>query len=236
LSEVYVDGLSRHQYLGSEVTYGLDPAGTFFSMGEMLGASSVQSDLQEDWTQNSLEVASSVLEYLLGDLYAGSMDMWLDAFWATDWDQPDDFYSKSAQYSSGTGSWAEYWGAAGAEPEGSGHAYAGSGKGSKRGNARIAGSGVYMLRSSSGEVLYVGRSINLDARKAAHRNNPIYKNAKFSVLHKNLTYNEMRGLEQVEMDKRDPKNNKIRGVSHNNPNRTTYAQAAASYLGKKRKR
>ena len=58
---------------------------------------------------------------------------------------------------------------------------------------------VYRLVDADGQVQYVGRTTNVEARKAAHQRNPNRSSLKFEIIAPGLSYYEARGLEQIAM-------------------------------------
>lgn len=99
---------------------------------------------------------------------------------------------------------------------------------------------VYRLVDSSGQTQYVGRTTNVEARKAAHKQNPYRKDLKFVVIDDSLNYNQARGLEQIAMLKyhtintANRMNNQINGISPLNKSLGIYMEAGrgvAGYLG-----
>jgi len=98
---------------------------------------------------------------------------------------------------------------------------------------KIAAAGVYVLFNAANEVEYVGRGLNAAKRAASW-------GKEYKVIADNLTYEEMRGLEQQYYNKYGGKSgklkNKIRPVSKRNGNFMKYAAAASSFLWGKRGR
>ena len=66
-------------------------------------------------------------------------------------------------------------------------------KTSKRNNS------VYVLKDEDGTVQYVGRTNNVDKRKAAHKANPVRSGLKMDVIASGLNLSEARALEQAGM-------------------------------------
>lgn len=95
---------------------------------------------------------------------------------------------------------------------------------------------VYTLKDSAGVVQYVGRTTNPEKRKIAHRNNPFKANLEFYIEKDNLTKPEARGLEQylimhyATLNRNNPMNNQINGISRNNPKYSIYMNAAQIYF------
>ena len=94
---------------------------------------------------------------------------------------------------------------------------------------------VYALVDLDEQVQYVGRTENVPARMAAHKANPARKDLEFHILHENLNYYQARGLEQAYMlhyhtiNKGNPMNNQINGISLNNDNKTIYIKAVQKF-------
>jgi len=91
---------------------------------------------------------------------------------------------------------------------------------------------VYTLRDPSTDIyMYVGRTTNYKARKAAHRRNLARKNLIMEVVKDNLSYAAARGLEQIKinelktLNKSYPANNQMNGVSPFNDNCKEYMQS-----------
>ena len=96
---------------------------------------------------------------------------------------------------------------------------------------------VYVLVDNDENIQYVGRTKDPDAREKAHLKNPYRENLKFHIVGYNLSYLQVRGLEQVLMlychtiNKMNSKNNQINGISPNNGHVDEYMNAAKSVLG-----
>ena len=58
---------------------------------------------------------------------------------------------------------------------------------------------VYVLKDDAGTVQYVGRTINVDKRRAAHNSNPSRAGVKMEVIASGLNLTEARALEQAGM-------------------------------------
>lgn len=89
---------------------------------------------------------------------------------------------------------------------------------------------VYTLRDAiTGEVKYVGRTINTIAREAAHKLTEGKEDLVFTLEKSGLTYDQARGGEQMLVDANggiDALLNKIRPISVWNPNFSKYMDAA----------
>ena len=98
---------------------------------------------------------------------------------------------------------------------------------------------VYVLVESDEPhyIQYVGRTKDPKARAAAHAMNPNRADLKLVIIGNNLTYLQVRGLEQVLMlychtiNKGNLKNNQINGISPSNDNLDDYWKAAEGVLG-----
>ena len=86
-------------------------------------------------------------------------------------------------------------------------------------NTQIKSHSVYFLEDSQGNVQYVGRTVNVKARKAAHKASKNRGHLEMNVVAKNLTYAEARALEEAGMlyyhtiNTADKMNNQINGIS-----------------------
>ncbi|MNS66799.1 tRNA nuclease WapA precursor [compost metagenome] len=96
---------------------------------------------------------------------------------------------------------------------------------------------VYKLIDDTGKTVYVGRTVNPEARAGAH-NALGSKTAglTFIPIASGLTYSQARGVEQIAMLEYNTKNclNSINGISPNNPRRDIYMAAGrqfANYIG-----
>ena len=101
---------------------------------------------------------------------------------------------------------------------------------------------VYKLVDSAGNAQYIGRTKNPGLREAAHKSNPARSHLQFVPIKSGLTYSQARGFEQIEMlnchtiNKVNPANNQIFGISPKNPKLEFYmycGRAVASYLENK---
>jgi RHS repeat-associated protein len=94
------------------------------------------------------------------------------------------------------------------------------------GRATVTG-GVYTLNDPiTGQVMYVGRSSNLGARKSDWANDPEKGDLQFNVFRRTDSYPAQRGLEQKLYDQYNPPLNRIRPISPTNPNLQNYIRAA----------
>lgn len=96
---------------------------------------------------------------------------------------------------------------------------------------------VYTLRNMNNVVEYVGRTARpIKLREQEHSKNPARANLNLKKEAENLTSIQARGLEQMLIDKyktlnrSNPANNQINGISMYNPNRNKYLEAAAIFL------
>jgi hypothetical protein len=252
------DGTSALAYALSDPVNGADPTGLFFSIGDVLGASSWQSDLQRDAMDEYSDVFESVRDQLQAYYDSVALDQMADFDWATNWDELDDFYIGSAEWSSGTGSWA----ALRQSPyrsgiDGSAQASASTSSGDhfgKGGSGRLVGAGVYVIREGNrGPIIYVGRSRDLARRMAEWKRwgKTHGVDLRPRIVYSNLTYGEMRGLEDklivrhntlVDPETKLPRRgsgvlaNKVRGVGANNPFAGSYTDEASEVLRGARKR
>ncbi len=94
---------------------------------------------------------------------------------------------------------------------------------------------VYQLRNdNSGQIVYVGRTTNLEARKEQHRKTK--PGNTLEIIADNLTRKEARGIEQIYMVEYNTRAflNKINGISPNNKKIKIYMEAGRQmiyYLG-----
>ena len=97
-----------------------------------------------------------------------------------------------------------------------------------------------LLNEDTSQVEYVGRTLDPVKRAQAHAKDPNRSHLTMRIIHKDLTLEEARGLEQVEMlyyhtykaVYKSGKNscNKIKGISPKNRNREIYMEAAIAYF------
>ena len=96
---------------------------------------------------------------------------------------------------------------------------------------------VYKLVDKNDEVQYVGRTVNVTARKEAHKHNPFRKNLRMEIIAQDLSYNEARGLEQIAMleyhtiNTANRMNNQINGISPFNKSLGIYMAAGRGVAG-----
>jgi uncharacterized protein RhaS with RHS repeats/predicted GIY-YIG superfamily endonuclease len=232
--QLYSGGTNLFGYVQQNAVNRTDPMGLFDVglLGVMMGSTTLE-ELQTDWSQDIADVGLSLRDSMGAFFDAAALDQTTDASWALDWSQPDDFYTKSAAYSDATGSWAEYWGCGdGSAPTPTGNEIAmASGAGFGKGlGGRVLGGGVYVLYNAAGEIEYVGRTVDFARREREHAS----KGLKFKAVFSNVTYDEMRGLEQYmwkEAKMRDKAvRNLIRPIAKKNKNARNYMQAARKFL------
>ena len=95
---------------------------------------------------------------------------------------------------------------------------------------------VYKLTDTNGIVQYVGRTNCVPKTRNRHRSNPYRKDLTLEVIHQGLTYPECRWLEHYyigfykTLNKSNPMNNQIAGVSTRNKNYEKYMKAGNEYL------
>ncbi len=83
----------------------------------------------------------------------------------------------------------------------------------------IQGHYVYVLVSEANQVVYVGRTTDIEKRKIAHSRNPARANTQMTITGSGLSYFEARALEQAGMlyhhtiNKGNKTNNQINGIS-----------------------
>ncbi|HYD00677.1 MAG TPA: hypothetical protein VEB22_05570 [Phycisphaerales bacterium] len=158
------DGVAALAYCGASPIVNADRYGLFL----MPVGPSTTMDMWTDHAQATLEAGNDVRGYLMNMFGNYGMESMLDHQWASDWSEPDDLYSRSANAQMGTGSWADYGHGEGLTEYG-GEVMAGGPRwkdplmasftsGLKRGQV-----GVYLVMDGD-EVLYVGRSIDLARR------------------------------------------------------------------------
>lgn len=238
--QAYANGLSLHQYELSSPLDATDPEGLFIGgLVGFFGASTEALDLYEDYHDEVYETGQALAEWATGDADMYAFDQLLDYHWALDWDQPDDFYRGSAAYSMGTGSWAAFWGIDdAATPEVEGPTMAKAGGGSGGGGKKRAVGGVYEIRDAqTNKVLYIGRTNDLDRRQREHfGKNGNYNTVdhKHRVLYQTNNKSARRGLEQMQYDKKKPRDNKVKPISDKNKNKAKYMRAGKEYMDNRR--
>ena len=95
---------------------------------------------------------------------------------------------------------------------------------------------VYTLKDKNNTVQYVGRTTDVEKRKAAHRANPAKSNLIMTEVATNLNYPEARGIEQLLIEKyttlnrNNPMNNQINGISIKNKKRDIYISSGMNAL------
>lgn len=96
---------------------------------------------------------------------------------------------------------------------------------------------VYTLKDKNEKVQYVGRTTNIKQRESDHKKSATKKHLHMDEIHKNLSYSEARGLEQIlilkykTLNRNNYQNNQINGISFKNPKKYIYLQDAFDYLG-----
>jgi YD repeat-containing protein len=169
----YIDGPNTHTAYDGGPTLYSNPMG-LFSLGELSAAGGIRG-IQSEYDENVLEAGQSIFSMISGMLFSAGFDQLLDSSWASDWVEPDDLYSKSSEFATGTGSWTSSDDGGMNASSDSGPAVAGKKlpkllpkiKELVKGSARDAkGRGVYIVKDKDGNVLYVGRSKDLQRRMA----------------------------------------------------------------------
>jgi hypothetical protein len=89
----YGDGVNVYEYLRSTPLGGSDPAGLFFSIGEVMGSSSQSVDLYTDYNDTVLDVGKSAAAMIRDWNFSYGLNQMLDMAWASDWSAGDDEYS-----------------------------------------------------------------------------------------------------------------------------------------------
>ncbi len=95
---------------------------------------------------------------------------------------------------------------------------------------------VYVLKDNTGTVQYVGRTNNVNRRRAAHSANPARAGLELEVIQSNLNYIQARAIEQAAMayyhtiNTTNKMNNQINGISPSNPKLGIYKEAAVGML------
>ena len=97
---------------------------------------------------------------------------------------------------------------------------------------------VYVLRDeNTKKIEYVGRTINREATKIRHKNNPNRKKLQIHFIAKDVSYETARGLEEFliidyynTLNRNNPMNNQIHGVSLKNNNRDLYMKLAQTWI------
>ena len=236
----YGDGSNVYQYIGSDPLGGSDPAGLMeFSLGGLMGSSAQAAGMYSDYNQEVIQNAGIAYGFIGAAVGAYAMDQLLDGNWASDWNEPDDLYRGSAEWSSGTGSWASEGPQSVAS---NGQVVAGEYAGRFDKAERTAnGLGVYIVKRGE-EIIYVGRSRDL-ARRMKEQEARFGKGVKvvglsfgeFAGRNKN-NYKAVRALEDLLIRELRGENkdlaNKINGMSDNDPKkRKAYQRALRAALG-----
>ena len=97
---------------------------------------------------------------------------------------------------------------------------------------------VYVLRDeNTKKIEYVGRTINREATKIRHKNNPNRTKLQIHFIAKDVSYETARGLEEFliidyynTLNRNNPMNNQIHGVSLKNNNRDLYMKLAQTWI------
>ena len=96
---------------------------------------------------------------------------------------------------------------------------------------------VYKLVDDKNQVQYIGRTVNVEARRRAHGLNEYRSGLELIPIHENLSYAAARGLEQTYMlhyhtlNTINRMNNQINGISPTNVNKQAYIEAARGAAG-----
>ena len=166
LDEHRRDGMNGRAYVRGSVVDGMDPEGLFGILDIGIGTSTL-SELEQDQNDRTLDIGSTIMS-MIGEVMANyAFDQYLDYHWASDWDAPDDLYRGSAEYSSGTGSWAIAADDAPSEGGSDGPAYAMDVKlkqAMKAARSGASGLGVYFIYDKAGDIIYAGRSKDMAKR------------------------------------------------------------------------
>jgi len=227
------DGLNPFSYVRNSPLRSQDPTGLFgFSMGELMFGMTASEDLNSYYNDSAIDAGMSFSDLIMGQFDVASMEQMADISWASNWDEPDEEYSRSGFHLIGD----DEFGSADASDSLLLAGKSGFGPGSP---ARLASAGIYALMEA-GEIIYVGRSMDLGRREREWARKGF---SEFVPLYQDLTYDEMRGLEQHSISKARRQatssgkriNNKIRGVSKSNKNRPAFTIAARNLLRKRRR-
>jgi hypothetical protein len=83
--------------------------------------------------------------------------------------------------------------------------------------------GTYLLHDPvSGEAVRVGRTNDLERRRAEHRRDPLFQRFDFEVDRRTDDEDQRRGREQILIEQFRPRLNRIRGIDPRNPRRLYY--------------
>ncbi|MBY0260889.1 MAG: hypothetical protein K2Q20_00995, partial [Phycisphaerales bacterium] len=232
----YRDGMNVHAaHLGNPLSIS-DPLGLFGLASIGIG-STTAGDLYSDHGDRVNDVGGSIQERAARMLADVAFDQTLDFFWASDWDSPDDLYRGSASWATRTGSWAIDTGPSPVESMTIGPALASGHTDALRhavANARTdaRGLGVYFVYDKAGNIIYAGRSRNMQSRMAQS----MARAGGASVEGFRMTSRSaVRALEQVAIEHYDLiKNgkNSINGISEGNKKRNRYFKALERYAKK----
>jgi len=223
------DGLNPFSYVRNSPLRSQDPTGLFgFSMGELMFGMTASEDLNSYYNDSAIDAGMSFSDLIMGQFDVASMEQMADISWASNWDEPDEGFSRSGFEVIGDdeSGIVDRIGtlASGAKTE--------FGPGSA---ARLVSAGVYALYDEVGELIYIGRSVDLNRRKSEWKRKGFND---FRPLYDNLTHDEMHGLEEYRLNKERRKAaasgkrlmNKNRAVSRANKNRLSYMKAARNLL------
>jgi len=89
----YGDGVNVYEYLRSSPLGGSDPAGLFFSIGDVMGGTSQAVDLYTDYNQEVIGAGKSAAAMIRDWNFSYGLNQMLDMAWASDWSAGDDEYS-----------------------------------------------------------------------------------------------------------------------------------------------
>jgi hypothetical protein len=135
----------------------------------VFGAATTSAGLQQNWTEQVAETGVSAGMSIANMLGGYAFEQWLDLNWASNWSEADDLYRGSAEWSSGTGSWAgsangHNLGTQGLQVAGLWEDFLNGAKGYD--DVEAKGLGVYVLYDEDGRVAYIGRSKDIHRRAA----------------------------------------------------------------------
>lgn len=90
--------------------------------------------------------------------------------------------------------------------------------------------GVYSLSNPRGQIVRVGHTKNLLARRGQYRRDPNYFDLSFDIEYYINDYATQRGLEQMLYENHTPPLNIYKPISPSNKNRPAYLRAAIEFL------